>query len=67
MVRYMADETDGQVVRTHVVKAMWDDTKARVENLGVSNITSLTVSYIYMFYHNFVLILPVIKYNYYFS
>jgi len=41
MVRYMADEKDGKLVRNHVVAAMWDDTKARVDNLGVSNIIFL--------------------------
>ncbi|XP_025987705.2 ubiquinol-cytochrome-c reductase complex assembly factor 1 isoform X2 [Solenopsis invicta] len=34
MVRYMADEKDGKDVRKYAVSAMWDDTKARVENLG---------------------------------
>ncbi|XP_028045771.1 ubiquinol-cytochrome-c reductase complex assembly factor 1 isoform X2 [Monomorium pharaonis] len=34
MVRYMADEQDGKVVRNNAVSAMWDDTKARIENLG---------------------------------
>lgn len=47
MVRYMADEKDGKDVRKYAVSAMWDDTKARVENLGVSNIVLFIFIYIY--------------------
>ncbi|TGZ45687.1 Uncharacterized protein DBV15_07910 [Temnothorax longispinosus] len=34
MVRYMADEKDGKVIRNNVVKAMWEDTQARIDKLG---------------------------------
>ncbi|XP_014470456.1 PREDICTED: ubiquinol-cytochrome-c reductase complex assembly factor 1 [Dinoponera quadriceps] len=35
MVRYMAEGKDGQFIRNEIVTAMWDDTKARTEKLGV--------------------------------
>lgn len=41
MVRYMADENEGKIIRTNAVRAMWDDTNARIEKLGVSNIIFL--------------------------
>ncbi|XP_011865138.1 PREDICTED: ubiquinol-cytochrome-c reductase complex assembly factor 1 isoform X2 [Vollenhovia emeryi] len=34
MVRYMANENEGKIIRNNAVAAMWDDTKARVEQLG---------------------------------
>ncbi|KAL0120104.1 hypothetical protein PUN28_008042 [Cardiocondyla obscurior] len=34
MVRYMADEKDGKIVRNNVVQAMWEDTQARIDKLG---------------------------------
>ncbi|XP_071578451.1 ubiquinol-cytochrome-c reductase complex assembly factor 1 [Temnothorax nylanderi] len=34
MVRYMADEKDGKVIRNNAVKAMWEDTQARMDKLG---------------------------------
>ncbi|XP_011647311.1 ubiquinol-cytochrome-c reductase complex assembly factor 1 [Pogonomyrmex barbatus] len=34
MVRYMADENDGKIIRNNAVKAMWEDTTARLEQLG---------------------------------
>lgn len=42
MVRYMAEGKDGHFIRNNIVTAMWDDTKARTEKLGVSNIMFLT-------------------------
>lgn len=37
----MADDKDGKIVRNNVVQAMWDDTTARIEKLGVSSIVLL--------------------------
>lgn len=47
MVRYMTDETNGKVVRNNAVGAMWEDTKARINNLGVNNIFLILSYYIY--------------------
>lgn len=44
MVRYMAEGKNGQLVRNNVVAAMWEDTKARVDNLGVGNTFNITCS-----------------------
>lgn len=41
MVRYMAEGKSGNFIRNEIVTAMWDDTKARTEQLGVNNIMSL--------------------------
>ncbi|XP_018046339.1 PREDICTED: ubiquinol-cytochrome-c reductase complex assembly factor 1 isoform X1 [Atta colombica] len=35
MIRYMADEKDGKAIRNYAVAAMWQDTQARIENLGL--------------------------------
>lgn len=56
MVRYMADEQNGRIVRNNAVGAMWEDTKARVEKLGVSKIIFL-ILYVHIHYHNFVSII----------
>jgi len=56
----MADEKDGKIVRNSVVAVMWEDTRARVENLGVDS-TFL----IYMLYTRMYQLLLIIKYNYY--
>jgi len=53
MVRYMADEKDGKIVRNSAVAAMWEDTRARVENLGVGS-TFLIYMYTLMYFHNFI-------------
>lgn len=45
MVRYMAEGNAGRLVRNSVVNTLWEDTKARAINLGVSNIV-LLVHYI---------------------
>ncbi|XP_018342135.1 PREDICTED: ubiquinol-cytochrome-c reductase complex assembly factor 1 [Trachymyrmex septentrionalis] len=34
MTRYMADEKNGKAIRNYAVAAMWQDTQARIENLG---------------------------------
>lgn len=41
MVRYMAEGKNGQLIRNNVVSALWDDSKARIDKLGVSNVTEL--------------------------
>ncbi|KAG5318388.1 UQCC1 factor, partial [Pseudoatta argentina] len=35
MIRYMTDEKDGKAIRNYVVATMWQDTQARIENLGL--------------------------------
>jgi len=45
MVRYMAEGNAGRLVRNNAVNTLWEDTKARAMNLGVSNIV-LLVHYI---------------------
>ncbi|XP_011055467.1 PREDICTED: ubiquinol-cytochrome-c reductase complex assembly factor 1 [Acromyrmex echinatior] len=35
MIRYMANEKDGKAIRNFAVAAMWQDTQARIENLGL--------------------------------
>jgi len=54
MVRYMADEKDGKIVRNGAVAAMWEDTRARVENLGVNSTFLIYMLYILMYFHNFI-------------
>lgn len=34
MVRYMANENDGKIVRNNAVAAMWQDSQARIDKLG---------------------------------
>lgn len=41
MVRYMVDDKDGKIIRNNTVGAMWQDTTARIENLGVGSIVLL--------------------------
>lgn len=48
MVRYMAEGNAGKIVRNNIVATLWQDTNARAENLGVSNI--LLVHYHVFFY-----------------
>lgn len=55
MVRYMAEGNAGKIVRNNLVATLWQDTNARVENLGVSNII-LSVYYhlfFYTYYHSY--------------
>lgn len=50
MVRYMAEGNAGRLVRNNAVLTLWEDTKARAANLGVSNIVLLAhyISYFSM-------------------
>ncbi|XP_012231939.1 ubiquinol-cytochrome-c reductase complex assembly factor 1 isoform X2 [Linepithema humile] len=34
MTRYMAEGKNGKLIRNNIVSAMWEDTNARIENLG---------------------------------
>lgn len=43
MVRYMAEGNAGKLVRNNAVATLWEDTTARVQNLGVSNIIFLAL------------------------
>jgi len=54
MVRYMADEKDGKIIRNSAVAAMWEDTQARIENLGVGSTFLIYMLYILMYFHNFI-------------
>jgi len=38
MVRYMAEGKNGKLIRDNVIAAMWEDTDARINNLGVCSI-----------------------------
>lgn len=68
MLRYMADENYGKVVRNFAVNAMWEDTKARIDQLGVSiTLYFLNIyihSHIHMHFHHFLSIVAGIKCNY---
>lgn len=37
MVRYMAEGKSGELIRNNIVAAMWEDTNARIEKLGVGS------------------------------
>ena len=51
MTRYMADEKNGKAIRNYAVAAMWQDTQARIENLGVSNIVIVLLIYYFIHTH----------------
>lgn len=49
MTRYMAEGKNGKAIRNYIVTAMWEDTNARVEKLGVSVIIFNYVNYMFLY------------------
>jgi len=64
MVRYMAEGKHGKLIRDNVIAAMWEDTDARISNLGVGNIIYSTLFLINIQSHFYVILCHM---SYYFS
>jgi len=52
----MADEKDGKAIRNYAVAAMWQDTQARIENLGVSSIVIVLLIYYHIYIYIYIYI-----------
>lgn len=50
IIRYMAEGDAGKLIRNSIVSTLWQDTNARAENLGVSNILLLVHYIMYFLY-----------------
>lgn len=56
MVRYMAEGNAGRLVRNNAASTMWEDTTARVQNLGVSNYTFSTTYHIFFLIYIYIIL-----------